>query len=176
MGTRSDLVEQLRIRRAQRVDRPRTRLTSRPADDLCVDDDEHELRLGRDLPIEEGPPRAASGTSRESSHLAFEDQLVARDDLTAESSPVETAEQRQLSGEPVISEHRERSDLRDRFTHEHTRQCRAPGEVTLEEPLVTRQFPTTARRHAGDQIDDLVDEEERWAMRKQIGRLHEHSL
>lgn len=73
---------------------------------------------------------------RHPSQRRCEFEFVTRSDLTAESSAVETSEQRQAVREPFIAENRQGSDLSDRFAHQHTRQCRTPRKVPREEPLL----------------------------------------
>ena len=49
-------------------------------------------------------------------------------------------------------------------------QRRPPREVTGEEPLVARQPPPARRRLTGDEVGDLVDEQERRPVRQDIRR------
>ena len=152
-----DAVEQLRLRRPQRLHHPRPRLirtpppavASRSGRQVGLDHDEHQVALAwrpRRSSRARPDPLPARADMRPSSTL--EDQFVARTDLATEPRAVETAEQRQLAGEPLVGEHRERTHLGDRLAHQHAGQRRAAGEVAGEEPLVAGQPP--ARRAPTD--------------------------
>ena len=60
------------------------------------------------------------------------------------------------------------SDLSDRLAHENSRQRRSTGEVAREEPFVPAEAPDTSRRDTRAQIENFIDEEERWTVRQKI--------
>ena len=90
-------------------------------------------------------------------------------DLAAEPGTVEATEQRQLAGEALVGQHGDGAHLGDRLAHQHAGQRRPAREVTGEEPLVAGEVPSA--RGATDRLegDDLVDEQERRPVRRQIG-------
>ena len=119
-----------------------------------LDDDEHAGRIRWRPAVEQRPAAALAGPGRDPAHLALEDQLVARADLTPEPGAVDPAEQRQLALEALVAQHRERADLSDRLAHQHARQRGAAREVAGEEPLVAGQtasghVPTRRARSRG---------------------------
>src|SRR4029079_2794776 len=113
---------------------------------------------------------ALAGSCGDLAHLALEDQLVARPDLAPEAGFVDPPEQWQLALESFVAQDRERTHLGDRLAHQHAWQRRPARKVAGEEPLVTRQLPPPARRLARHDFEDLVDEEERRAVRTASGR------
>ena len=62
--------------------------------------------------------------------------------------------------------------LGDRLAHQHPRERRATGEVPREEPLVAGEAPSTARRAARLEVEDLVDEQERRTMWQELVGSH----
>ncbi len=113
---------------------------------------------------------ALAGPRRQTAHLDGQFERVAGADLAAETGAVETAEQRQLAGIALVGEHGDRADLGDGLAHQHAGQRRAAGEVAGEEPLLPRQMPATGGADTGRDRDDLVDEQERWAVREDVRR------
>ena len=82
--------------------------------------------------------------------------------LTVTGSP---AEQWQLPGELGIGEHGERTHLGNGFAHQYTRQRGPAREMAGEEPFVTGEMPASRSRNTRLERSDLVDEQERRAMR-----------
>jgi hypothetical protein len=97
-------------------------------------------------------------------HFTFENQFVTRADLTTKPSAIESTKQGQLSGEALIGQDRKSTNLSDRLAHQHPGKRWAPREVPREKPLVTGQPPKCASRHTRDDLEDLVDEQERRTM------------
>src|SRR5947208_1420013 len=63
-------------------------------------------------------------------------------------------------------------ELRERFDHEDAGQRRPSGKVSGEEGLVASEVPPSAGRHTGDDVIDLVDEQERRPVRQDLVRAH----
>ena len=100
-------------------------------------------------------------------------QRVARYHLPPEAGAIETAEQWQLARKLGVGQYGNRADLSNRFAHQHTGQRRAPREVPGEEPLIATQTPLTRGADTRFEGDHLIDEQERWPVRQDIGRKRE---
>ena len=125
-------------RAADDADAARRRLRRRRARTSARTRTRPRRRAGHDpIPCRRAPTSGTSSTSSTSESPG--------DDLAAEASAVEPAEQRQLAGVARIGEHRDRPDLGDRLAHQHAGQRRPAREVAAEEPLVAGQRPPTAR-------------------------------
>src|SRR4051794_8928960 len=136
-----------------------------------VDDHEEELGLAGELTGDLGPTAPLPRPRRDAGHLEAEVHGVARRDLATEAGPFDAAEQTELAQEPVVAPEREAAALGDRFDLEHAGQDRPAREVPGEERLVTGQMPPGPGRAARLQLDDLVHEQERRAVRKDVGRV-----
>ena len=77
-------------------------------------------------------PGPLAGPRRHPTQFDLDDEFVAGDDLATEPRLVEPTEQRQLAGEVRIGQHGARTDLGDRFAHQHTGQRRADRESVRE--------------------------------------------
>jgi hypothetical protein len=122
------------------------------------------ISFGGDLTANGRDTVALTGPRRETSHLAVQGHRIARYDLTAEPSVLDTPEEGQSSAVSLVSQHRDATALSQGLEQEHTGRRRAAREMTPEEPLVTAQRPRPGRVHAGFDLEQLVEEQERLAV------------
>ena len=104
--------------------------------------------------------RAARGLD-----LAGQRQLVARLDDPLEAHVVDPGEERELAAVLLERERGDRARLRERLDHDHARHDRPAGKVAGEEPLVAGHPLARDDAHARLELEHLVEEEERVAMR-----------
>ena len=169
VGARAVTVEQLRLRRSQRLDHHRPRLNSRSH----ADDDEHQVALGGDLavqrargrcPCRPAPTSCPSRTRGSARHPARPDggSGRCRSRRTAAACPAKRSS-RSTANAPTwaIASH-----------------ISTPGSVGRpgKWPAKNHSSPVNRQRpradYAGDDLEDLVDEEERRPVREHVGGVH----
>ncbi len=170
VGAGSGDVEQLRLRRPQRQRHHRSHraddhVTGQVRGGTTVRRRRRRTagRTGRRPRHRRAPARSLAGPCRHPTQFDLQHELVAGHHLTAESRPVEAAEQRQLAGELRIGEHRCGTDLGDRLAHQHARAASgdrgsARRRTTRRRSAATAPTPTprarsrSARRRTGTAV------------------------
>ena len=98
--------------------------------------------------------------------LAGQRQRLARRDDALEAAVVDAREERDLAAVLLLDEHGDRTRLGHRLDDQHARHHGPLGEVPGEPPVVVAHEPRRDDLAAGLQLDHLVEEQERVAVRQ----------
>ena len=128
-------------------------------------------RLGRKLAVDARPALALGDRAAHADELALEREDVPRLDDPLEAAVVDAGEERDLPAVRLVGEDGDGAGLRDRLDREHAGHDRPLGEVAREPPVVGADLAPADDALAGLELDDLVDEQERRAVRDE---LHDH--
>lgn len=131
-------------------------------------DDEQHVGLAGRRAADAGDAVARPASTTEARDPQLELQSVTRYHLTTEASTIDPAEERELAGKPLVSEHRGSTELGERLDHEHARERRSAGKVAGEERLFTAQVPPPAGAHTRIDLRYLGQEEERWPVGQDV--------
>src|SRR3954447_1735354 len=135
---------------------------------LAVGDGERERRAGRELAVHRSRRLAPADGPPHSVDLAAQLQLVPGKHHALEAHVVDSGEEGQLAAVGLVGEDRDRAAPRPRLDDDHTGHDRPAREVAGQEPLVLpHQLPCD---YAGTGLEhrDLVQEEERVAVRQDL--------
>src|SRR6187551_3571656 len=135
---------------------------------LAVGDGEHERRTSRELAVHRGRRLAAPDGPAHSVDLAGQLQLVAGKHHALEAHVVDPGKEGQFAAVGLVGEDRDRAALRHRLDDDHTGHDRTAREVAGQEPLVLPHELARDDAGAGLEHRDLVQEEERVAVRQDL--------
>jgi biotin-[acetyl-CoA-carboxylase] ligase BirA-like protein len=129
-------------------------------------DREGQRSAGGERSVHRGRRLAPSDRPAHALQFAGQLQLVARFDDPLEPDAVDPGEERELALVLLIREHRNRPRLRHRLDDQDPGHDRPAGKVTREVPLVRPHLFTGNHLLPWAQVDDLVEEQERVAVRQ----------
>lgn len=135
-----------------------------------VHDHEEELGLASRLTPYRRTTVAGARTRRQATEGHLEVEHLAGAYLSAKASPVYSPEQREPPRVALVCKDGDPAKLGQRLDHEHAGKSGPAGEMTTEEGLLPGRAPATSRRLTGFERGDIVDEEERGAMGKEVLR------
>ena len=118
--------------------------------------------LQRTLPVPRPKVRAQAVDGQ------LEVEHVAGTHDAAEAHAVDAGEERHAPAEVRVREHAHRARLRERLDHQHAGHDRLAGKVPAQEPFVAAHREARTHTRARLQLDDLVDQQERVAVRDDL--------